>query len=402
MKWGYLGLSWSLQVKNYPARCEDVTDYEVQLLLIWQLANTPGDSSLMGFIDKCQGFFSQKLKMMLALAKTTDLAMIRDVMKSKHFDKVDVSELNKILKKLEEREKRQSSVKQFVEIVSLLQEKKNIPKQETRQLLRMKLRNGNLYDRLVEILVFFQQGNKGRGNQLISEMIKEDPLRYFISLDVFHYSTKDNREKVYEKLHWSINYLVNSIDDQLLKEVFLFFWKDLIEEEDYIQLTDQIDADWPVLRLQKVIQSPNYGLDFFNIWIRVFHEKVSPIEFDKLLVSIVNTKRLRDYGRNSFWIYRLYYPPEEELRKEVEIQLVKQMKINQIYENYVLLTLAKNKTIKKVLGKYSDVYKKPFFKISREFFKENLEKGVSLDLSSYQLLKLGDKSESILWWLAVK
>jgi hypothetical protein len=58
-----------------------------------------------------------------------------------------------------------------------------------------------------------------------------------------------------------------------------------------------------------------------------------------------------------------------------------------------------NQAIKNLLVKEIPELSKPTFQLKRELLFKMLRRGENLYFSIYQLLKLGDRSEELLWWV---
>jgi hypothetical protein len=71
------------------------------------------------------------------------------------------------------------------------------------------------------------------------------------------------------------------------------------------------------------------------------------------------------------------------------------------YNRYLVLELLENSKIKELMAKDIPELSKPLFQLKRALFFNMLKRGENLNFSIYQLLKLGDRSDELLWWASL-
>ena len=254
-------------------------------------------------------------------------------------------------------------------------------------------------------MIAIRGGNMAWGKKHIRRILLLDHQKILFDPNHAQFFNDKDFEKFKKNFIKALLFIREKISDKLLGKLFMLHMGPLLDGPSLVILEEKTDSNWSLKEIREVVKTYNYGKKYFGLWYHVLYEKAYGTEAIKFLEETLFEKRIEDTGADHLWVYAHYFPAKSSLRKAIFKEIDKA--IHGIpegpdpYIQYVVLSLLKNETIKRAIvkNKKNAHLRRPLFQLKREFYLKLLRSAQSIPFSLYQLIKLGDKNEDLLWWM---
>lgn len=165
------------------------------------------------------------------------------------------------------------------------------------------------------------------------------------------------------------------------------------------EVKNQFSVNFSLTDLRE-ISKKTYSSQFYYPWIfNRLYPRTSDIEALNFLEKTFKNIDINELRYDQYWVLYYYFPKGDEIRGKIINDLIKMWNSQSFYYKYLVIRAMEDQVIKENLSKKSQVFKKPLFKIKREFYQSLLLSGKSTQLAIYNLILLGDLNLDNLFWM---
>lgn len=260
------------------------------------------------------------------------------------------------------------------------EKKKNLTHLNKKLNLYMKYDNfvGNL------MVVFYAQiiKNSGLQERMLSEINKRPLLFEFLR----NYYPYHDEISIVKKLTSVIEMIDNDIDKSNAYKLFKI--KTSIESNKFFREQNKEIIDLPSFnRMNKMLNSPNYGADYLNVWLPWSLENFPKKRVDKIF---------EDYIPNSPWkekySLKFYYIENPSLRESTFKELNNLYSSNTLEKKVLFFELLSNESWKNYFNDKIKKFSIKSIKEKRKLLQGLLSESIAIDYAIFNLFKLGDFS----------
>ena len=147
------------------------------------------------------------------------------------------------------------------------------------------------------------------------------------------------------------------------------------------------------------LDSATYGKPFIGFWYLELLTSTYEAEVLRYIKEVIDDEGLKKYGKSYSWLLASYQS------KRFDAQMIPIFKelwdSGSSYKRFLVLNLMEGSHFKELMVKDIPELSKPLFQLKRVLLFDTLKRGENLNFSIYQLLKLGDRSDELLWWASL-
>ncbi len=370
-----------------PEDCSGI-DFDLKILIL--LGKRDGDNQEIDqFITKCRNHFSNEFLFQLSQVNNKK------------------ESLEKILKRVAtepEKEKIQeifltnrfkNPQKELLDFfIQIMNEEKDNIKRSTITLKAIQKQPEGLLKYLLELSVALDSDNQAWSKKIAKKIINMEPHELLFQRVI---DSEELKKQVRDVIQVFLTKFKLKFKNEMLKKMFLNQLSILYPSENFKNGDTFWSTDWNLSEMKNFLGSRNYGRPFIGFWFLELISATHEAEVMQFLKEVLDKETVSKNGRSFPWIFTFY--PSENFRSEV-IAIFKDLwNTGSSYQKFLVLESLENPRIKEVISKEIPELSKPIFQIKRTLFLNMLKKGENLNFSIYQLLKLGDRSEELLWWV---
>ncbi len=374
---------------EFPKDCTGLDNFDFKILAILSKRSGSGiDYGLEEYLRNCRQNISEVFKVQLSQINKS-LVPLNKIF-SNLPSGVDKEKIKEIYKSNGLKNNQAALLEFFLKVIN---EKKNNISRRILILETIKNQPDGLLKYLLELSVALEIDNQAWSKKITKKIINigpREPLfppaiesielynKFVPTLKTFLETVKLKlKDKMLKKM--LVNQLVNLAPTENLKEE-LPFWS----------------ADWTLSEMRAFLGSKNYGKPFIGFWYLELISSTHEAEVLRFLKEVLDEEGLNKDGKSFSWLFTLYPVPAFE---SSIITIFKNLwDSGGSYNRYLVLELLENSKIKQLMAKDIPELAKPLFQLKRDLFFNMLKRGENLNFSIYQLLKLGDRSDELLWW----
>lgn len=248
---------------------------------------------------------------------------------------------------------------------------------------------------LLELSVALDSDNQAWSKKVTKKVINMGPSEILFNRTI-------ESDEVHSKLLPAIEKILikfrAGFKDEMLKKMFFYQLTNLYPSEKLPDEKSFWSPDWTLAQLRNFLYSPNFGKPFIGFWYLELSSSTYEAEVMRLLRDVINEEGITKNGKSFSWLLSRYQP--KSLEKQI-IEIFRELwESGGTYNQFLVLELLENAEMKELMSKEIPELRKPLFQLKRALFFKMLNRGENLNFSIYQLLKLGDRSEELLWWVS--
>ncbi len=188
-------------------------------------------------------------------------------------------------------------------------------------------------------------------------------------------------------------------EDEEKFDMFISQMNFLFSGQYFNEIKNQFNVNFSLTDLREVSKK-TYSSQFFYPWIfNRLYPRTSDIEALNFLEKTFKNIDMNELRFHQYWVLYYYFPKGDEIREKIINDLTKMWNSQNFYYKYLVIRAMEDQVIKENLSKKSSVFKKPLFKMKRDFYQELLLSGKSTQLAIYNLILLGDLNLDNLFWM---
>lgn len=370
-----------------PQDCSGL-DFDHKILIL--LAKRGGENQdIDPFIKKCRNQFSEEFLFQLSQVNNKK------------------ETLEKILKRFRSEEEKEKIREIFLtygfknlqkEFVDLFNQERNEEKDKIKRnaiiLKTIQKQPEGLFRYLIELSVALDSDNQAWSKKIAKKIINMEPQELLFPRVI---ESGEFKNQVREVIQAFLTKFKLKFKNEMLKKMLMDQLSNLYPSENFKNYQSFWSTDWTLSEMRNFLGSRNYGTPFIGFWLLELIPATHEAEVMQFLKEVLDKESVSKYGRSFPWIFTFY--PFENFRSEV-ISIFKDLwKTGSTYQKFLVLESLENPKTKEIMSKEIPELSKPIFQIKRTLFLNMLKKGENLNFSIYQLLKLGDRSEELLWWV---
>lgn len=204
---------------------------------------------------------------------------------------------------------------------------------------------------------------------------------------------KDDFLKMFKRLEKYFEEDVDKFDMFISQINFLF------SGQYFNEVKNQFSVNFSLTDLRE-ISKKTYSSQFYYPWIfNRLYPRTSDIEALNFLEKTFKNIDINELRYDQYWVLYYYFPKGDKIRGKIINDLIKMWNSQSFYYKYLVIRAMEDQVIKENLSKKSQVFRKPLFKIKREFYQSLLLSGKSTQLAIYNLILLGDLNLDNLFWM---
>ena len=259
---------------------------------------------------------------------------------------------------------------------------------------RIKNEPDGLLKYLLELSVALDSDNQAWAKKIAKKIINTGPEEPFffrsIEFPDFHNQLKSTIKSFLIKVKYRLK-------DKMIKKMMINQMVNLAPTENLEEVLPFWSADWTLADMRNFLNSRNYGKPFIGFWFLELISSTHEAEVMRFLKEVLDQEVVKKYGKSFAWLLAMH--PSKSLSSEI-IKIFKELWESEVsYNRYLVLEFLEYSQLKEQMVKEVPELSKPLFQLKRTLFLGMLKRGENLNFSIYQLLKLGDRSEELLWWV---
>ena len=376
-------------------KCESFEDYLFKVNFI--LLIKKNDERAFSLLNKCKRKLSQDFLVILSFPSKAGPLEINSYLQehvSSKFDRLKIFSGYKQRKRV---------VKQIDSIMRITDEllkyekelTSNVIKQEE-MLEKIKKIEMPFWRELLSLYVALHSDNSFWANRIAAKLLRMGPyLSLFSGLN----SNSFNNQLI-------VNFLIRTLMaleekgqqsfSKYLAARFSLYGGDKLAYKD---LVSRFSASWSLKDLRGHYANPYLRFLYFDFWIDRLSQRVSESESLMNIKMVMEDRVILASHVKQLWFLKDFFPKDRGLRKTIYNKFRTVWSDGDWIEKYQVLTLINHRSFKELLKKRYPEFKKPNFKIKRDFYLDLLGSGKATHYSLSQLYFLGDRELSHLWWL---
>lgn len=347
------------------------------------------------------------------------LAMLKINSKSKPLKK---NELVEILKKYnlsnkkiqlissrhkakEKKRRKQKAIFIFNNISKLLEQSTHLDKnkeylQYIHLLDEIKKYDNKLIENLIESIMAIKTNNHSWAKKSIQRIISTEPQRINFLMQPLYFKNEKEYQRFYDNFFMVAEYLIDNIKQEpILLKIFATYLDILINSKETKKLINKLGATWSLSQIRSIAKSKTHGYKYIFFWYKMLHNRSRDAEANSYIDSFISVKQIEKAGSSLLPLFIHYLPRDKKKRKTIINVIRRIINSTDNYQQYILLQLLKNKSIKQALLKRSSKFNKTIFQLERTFYRKMLKNADSMEFALYNLIRLGDVTDDMLWWI---
>ena len=195
--------------------------------------------------------------------------------------------------------------------------------------------------------------------------------------------------------------LGRSLADKKLLTLLIWYLGEFFDEAELKPVISEFGIKSSLSEIRLLSRMELYGKEYLWPWFLILFSRAGNIEVMDSLKKVSSPERWSQKAGFPRELLLYYFPTDENERQIVFKQLQQLARSSRPYDQYVILTLLENKTIKDGLQKIDKRFGRAPFQLKREFFRKTLARGIAIEFCIYNLALLGDREVDSLWWLVL-
>ena len=256
-----------------------------------------------------------------------------------------------------------------------------------------------LMKKFLSTLLALHGGNEYWAGQLIREILMTPYEAVVFEKPVI---SRHTDYKKFKKVFFdALVYMEKSLSDKRPARLLASYMNEFFKEEEFLPVKKKINANWSLIEMRERYRSYLYGKRFPFLWYSILNRRAYGTEGERFLEENLSKRSIQRHGGDGLWIYTRWMPSNEKLRKVVFDEIEKIITSKRDIDRYFLLNLMDNEVIGKQLVQKHKELQRPLFSLKREYYRSLLKKNHLIHFSLYELAKLGDRREELLWWIVL-
>lgn len=258
----------------------------------------------------------------------------------------------------------------------------------------------NVFAVLSRLYISLSWGNHSWAKREIKNLIHLTPIRYIYSIQLKGDEKKINQLKIALNTVIKKAYEVEEIKQEvrLLVSNFSLF----MEGDDVKQLVSDLEANWSLADLRRLSRGGRRGREYFDFWYSSLKGRTTKNEILSYFQRSLNPDIIKEMSPHALWVFSEYLPNDKDERSEIINRGIKLGKSTDPYTRFIVFNLSSQEPLKMALAPEISWMKGATFNVKRMLHSDSLDRGQAINYSIYNLLKMGDKNEEFLWWLALQ
>ncbi len=252
-----------------------------------------------------------------------------------------------------------------------------------------------LFKYLLELSVAIDTNNQAWAKKMVKKIINMEPQELLFKRAL---ESVELQLKVRDGIKQFLKKFNANFRDKMLNEMLNNQMENLFPFEKFKDDLPFWSFEWSLSEKRNFLNSRNYGSPFIGFWFLELISATHEAEVMQFLKEVLDKENVKKYGRSFPWIFTFY--PINDFQNDVVLIFRDLWQSEESYKQYLVLELLENPKFKELISKEIPELGRPIFQLQRTLFLNMLRKGENLNFSIYQLLKLGDRSEELLWWVA--
>mgnify|MGYP005655958321 FL=1 len=186
-----------------------------------------------------------------------------------------------------------------------------------------------------------------------------------------------------------------------LIQILMNKYMEIIETKDLAETSEKVSANWSLVEIREKASSITFGRQFPDFWYNQLLERTTRLELDAFLEKNMKKRNVYLIPIHSYGLFFNYIPKEEATRSFIIDKIHEFSKKNTCYSDDLIMYLLQSDIIKRKLSLKNKKYSAAYFNLKRKHHRRCLNEGLGIKFHLYNLLKLGDKDENLLWWLVL-
>lgn len=373
---------------DWPKDCSGSDNFELKMLILLS-KKIEYKNGFEDYIGRCKGYFSSSFQFQLSQVNKIK-APLEKILKAlpKETNKEKISEIynGQGLKNNE-----LAMVEFFVKAIN---EERDIIRRRILILETIKNRPDGLLKYLLELSVALDSDNQAWSKKIAKKVITMGPQEILFPRAI---ESSEHHDKLVAATKAFLVKFKVVFKDKMLKKMFINQLVNLMPTENLKEELPFWLADWTLTDIRGFLDSATYGKPFVGFWFLELISATYEAEVLRFLKDVTDEESVKKYGRSYPWLLALY--PIKRLENQIVTIFKELWNSDNSYKRYIVLELLENSNFKELMAKEIPELAKPLFQLKRGLFFNMLRKGENLNFSIYQLLKLGDRSEELLWWV---
>lgn len=372
---------------EFPKDCTGLEDFEFRMLAIFSKRNGI-NNGLEEYLGNCQKNVSKVFKIQLSqINKSLDSW---DKILSTLPSEINKEKIKEIYNSNGLKNNQAALLEFFIKVIN--EEKTKIGR---RILILETIKNqpDGLLKYLLELSVALEIDNQAWSKKIAKKIINIGPRELLFTRAI---ESPELYNKFVPTLKMFLETVKIKLKDKMLKKMLVNQLVNLAPTENLKEELPFWSADWTLSEMRAFLGSKNYGKPFIGFWYLELISSTHEAEVIRFLKEVLDEEGVKNYGESFSWLFPHY--PVPALESSIITIFKNLWESGGSYNRYLVLELLENSKIKQLMAKDIQELAKPLFQLKRDLFFNMLKRGENLNFSIYQLLKLGDRSDELLWW----
>ncbi|MBL6990834.1 MAG: hypothetical protein ISR65_13700 [Bacteriovoracaceae bacterium] len=290
---------------------------------------------------------------------------------------------------------------QFVESIDQVASRKDYIYRGSHLLEKLKTQEATFMGLLLKALIALQIDNFGLAQKHINNLIYSDTEEIIFQIQRHYFKSQEDFKRFYQNLLSATEYIEKKLKNTMLFKLYITHLASLFHHDQLISISQQYAIDWSLNTIRKILKSKNYGLKYPGLWYKILIKKAQIAEVLKFIEDALTPSLISKMHNSLFPIVQDYLTAHTQKRNAIFTRITSLIHSQKNYDNYILLQLLKNNTVKQFVIKKRPALNRTSFQLERQFYRDTMSQGKALEFSLYNLIKLGDHDTSLLWWVVL-
>ncbi len=262
--------------------------------------------------------------------------------------------------------------------------------------------SGSLFmGRLASTLIALKTKNRAKLKRSVEKLMALNPIQVSSEFDRFSFGNAKMYNTFVIKIMKTIDLIEEGLGDRKLTQILSAHLSFIIKEKAFLDFARDKEANWNLSEIQANLDSYSYGRRFPGAWLWRLQGGVLLEEREKFLKESLSADNIFNVEDSDLWILKFHFPLEEKLRVKIIKRIINNWKRSSYTFKQIVIDLIQVPIIKKLLSDKRRHFKKPSFTIERNFYNDALANGKIIERSIFHLLRLGERNNDFIWWLAL-
>lgn len=255
---------------------------------------------------------------------------------------------------------------------------------------------------LLNVLVALSVDNQPWAKSSFSQILQRNLLQIAFMLDdVTVFSTKEQQERYAHNMRRAMVYIVDHLEDKTMAQLAINYYAIFDQSEVTTRLIEKSDASWSFVKIKKMIEKPIQGRFFFIPWFYILQARAPSQDVEAYIDQFLTVELVQQLQLELMPIIASSFPRKSEVREAIVKMVIQNFDTKSPFYRLQLIEALKIPYIADRIKERPAGLRGATFQLERAFYNELLMNYGITRFSLFNLLRLGEENQALLWWLVL-